>query len=319
MKKVMVLCLLAVLMVGTSASAGALDGKKVLFIDSYHEGYAWSDGITEGIQKTLAGTGVELKIHRMDTKRNPSDEFKANAAEQAKAVIESFKPDVVIAADDNASKFLVAKYYKDAALPFVFCGINWDASVYGYPYKNATGMVEVTPIPQLIDQLKPYAKGGKVGLLGPDNETARKEVDNYKSVFNMTVDAYFAKDFEDWKQGFLKMQAAVDMLIIESDGGLYADKTAEMKSFVETNTKIPTGSAYDFMAPYAMINFAKVASEQGAWAADAAKQILGGTSPASIKIVQNKMGQLIINTRIAKALNADLPFELLGSAEKVIE
>ncbi|MFH1983242.1 MAG: ABC transporter substrate binding protein [Pseudomonadota bacterium] len=320
MKKVVVcLSVLCILAMCIAASAADLSGKKVLFIDSYHEGYAWSDGITEGIQSTLAGTGAELKVHRMDTKRNGSDEFKTAAAEKAKAVIESYKPDVVIAADDNASKYLVEKYYKNAALPFVFCGVNWDATIYGYPYKNATGMVEVTPIPQLLEQLKLYAKGDKVGFLGPDTLTAKKEVENYKTVFGLDVKAFYATSFEDWEKGFQEMQSTVDMLIIESDGGLYAEHAAQMKSFVETNTRIPTGSAYDFMAPYAMVNFAKVASEQGAWAADAAIQILSGTSPAAIAIVQNKMGELIINTRIAKALGAEMPFDLLASANKVIE
>ena len=60
----------------TPCLAGKYDGKKVLFIDSYHEGYGWSDGITKGIETTLDGSGVELNIVRMDTKRNTDDAFK---------------------------------------------------------------------------------------------------------------------------------------------------------------------------------------------------------------------------------------------------
>ena len=81
------LSVLIVLAMLAPVSAATLAGKKVLFIDSYHQGYAWSDGNTEGIQKVLGGTGAELKIHRMDTKPNGSDEFKTAAAEKAKAVI----------------------------------------------------------------------------------------------------------------------------------------------------------------------------------------------------------------------------------------
>ena len=65
-------------------------------------------------------------IFRMDTKRNTDEEFKKTAALKAKAEIEASKPDVVIAADDNASKYLIQPYFKDASLPFVFCGVNWD-------------------------------------------------------------------------------------------------------------------------------------------------------------------------------------------------
>ncbi len=109
------------------------------------------------------------------------------------------------------------------------------------------------------------------------------------------------------------------MLVIDSDGGLYKDQADGLRAFVEANTKVPSGSTYDFMASFALITYGKVAEEQGAWSAEAAMNIMGGQSPADIPIVKNTQGTLIINTRIAKALNAEVPFELLQSAEKVIE
>lgn len=321
MKKLFIvaLSLICLLSFNIPAWAASLAGKKVLFIDSYHEGYAWSDGITTGIKTTLDPTGVELKIIRMDTKRNSDVSFKKDAALKAKSEIESFKPDVVIASDDNASKYLIQPYFKDADLSFVFCGVNWDEKGYDFPYKNVTGMVEVTPMPQLIEQLQAFAKGNKIGFIGPDILTARKEAQNYKSVFGMTLTEYYASDFEDWKKGFVELQGKVDMLVIDSDGGLYKGQAAEMKAFVEKNTKIPSGAAYDFMAPFALITYGKVAEEQGSWAAEAAIKILGGQSPADIPITKNAQGKLIVNTRIASTIGADLPFEILETADQVIE
>ena len=117
---------------------------RILYVDSYHAGYAWSDGVTEGIQKVLKDADVKLEIYRMDTKRNTSEAFKRKAALDAKALIESFKPNVVIASDDNASKYLIQPYFKNARLPFVFCGVNNSGDAYEYPYKNVTGMIEVS-------------------------------------------------------------------------------------------------------------------------------------------------------------------------------
>jgi len=320
MKKLVTIAMIvAIAFPAATAFSKSYDGKKVLYIDSYHEGYAWSDGITKGVKAILEGTGAELKIIHMDTKRNAGDAFKQQAAETAKAEIEAFKPDVVIASDDNASKFLIMPFYKDAALPFVFCGVNWDEKVYGYPYKNTTGMVEVTPVPQIVEQLKPFAKGERLGFIAADSMTARKEAENYRKVFGYDLKTYFSKDFEDWKMGFVEMQQQVDILLIESDGGLYNDFADEQRAFVEANTKIPTGSAYDFTAPFALLSYAKVAEEQGAWSAEAALKIIDGTAPADIPVVQNEKGQLFINVRIAKALGLELPYQLLDSADQVIE
>lgn len=255
----------------------------------------------------------------MDTKRNTSEEYKTNAASQAKALIEEFKPDVVIAADDNASKYLVMPFYKGADLPFVFAGVNWDASVYGYPYANVTGMVEVSPAPELVEQLRVYAKGDKVGFLGLDVLTSRKEVENYKKVFGLESENYFAKDYEDWKKAFVAMQDKVDMMIIDADHGLFNDHKADMAKFVQANTKIPTGTVYDFMAEYAVIGFTKLSVEQGEWAANAAVEILGGTKPADIEIARNEKGRLIVNAKLAGSAGIEVSFDMVEAADKVIE
>ena len=81
----------------------------------------------------------------MDTKRNKSDEYKIAVGREARDLILSWQPDVVITADDNAAKYLIQPYFKDSATPFVFCGVNWTAEEYGFPYSNVTGIVEVVP------------------------------------------------------------------------------------------------------------------------------------------------------------------------------
>lgn len=302
-----------------SAWAGKYTGKKVLLIDSYHEGYAWSDGIVKGVKRTLDRTGIALRVVHMDTKRHPETAFKRAAALKAKAEIEAFKPDVVIAADDNASKYVVQPFYKNARLPIVFCGVNWDASEYGYPYRNTTGMIEVTPIVQLLDQFKGQVKGNRIGFLGPDIVTSHKEMENCHKKFGLNLIGYFAKDYEDWKKGFSELQNRTDFIIIDSDGGLYKGHEADMRRFVEANSKKPSGGCYDFVADYVVLSYAKVPDEQGEWSAKAALQILDGKSPNAIPITANKEGAVIFNARLAKIIGVELPYETVSIAQRVIE
>ena len=310
----------ALLMMSATSVAADFGGKKVLFIDSYHEGYPWSDGITAGVKEVIGASGAELKIHRMDTKRNSSTEFKEKAALEAKALIESYKPDVVVACDDNASKFLIAPYYKGKDLPFVFCGVNWDASGYGFPAKNVTGMVEVNALGELLDVLKPIAGGEKVAFLVGDVATSHKEAANIKKVFGLEfAEEVYAKTFADWKKAYTDLQGKADILIVANRAGIKNWNDEDAIAFVEANTKIVTGSLYEFMGPLAMITYGKVAEEQGSWAANAALKILGGTSPADIAIAKNKEGKLIINAKIVEAVGAEIPSDLVESADLIIE
>jgi len=282
-------------------------GKKIFFINSYHDGYAWSDGIRNGIKDVFKGADIELKVHDMDTKRNTSEEFKSAAGVKTKEMIEAFQPEVIIAADDNASKYVIVPYFNNSSTPVVFCGVNWSASEYGFPSANVTGMVEVSLIPKLVNMMTQHSKGEKIGLLGADNLSNRKEVANYKKIFNINFEKeVFVTTIEDWKNAFAQLQQEVDMLIMAPPSffnEVSEEEKSAIKNFILEHVTIPTGSVEDWIAPYALISLAKRSQEQGEWAATTALRILDGTAPSDIPIVENEQGSIILNLVLAEKLN----------------
>jgi len=302
--------------VPTEAPASSYQGKKVVWVDSYHQGYEWSDGIEAGVQDGLAGTGVELKIVRMDTKRNPEEAFAQAAGDSALAEIEAFAPDVVIACDDNAQKYLVVPYLKDTSLPVVFCGVNWDASIYGLPTSNVTGIVEVELPDRLIDHLKTYAQGDSIGYLTVDSETERKVADIYNDrFFGGEMQTYWVKTYEEFEAAFVKAQEEVDILFFGNNAGIDRWSDEEVVPFITENTRIPSGTINSWLAPYVLIALAKSPEEQGEWSAAAALKILEGTPASEIAVVENKKEVLILNLDMAEKLSVVFPPSMLRNAE----
>ena len=171
----------------STATVGADGQKRCLLVYSYHVGYPWNDAVDQGATEILQG---ECEIHRfyMDSKRNPDPQFIEKKARQAHAVIEQWKPDVVLAIDDNSSKYLVAPYLKDHAIPVVFAGVNWTVSEYGYPFSNVTGMIEVAPIAPLFLHAERILRSGSrqqldVHVIDANRYSAYKEYDQIKSHF----------------------------------------------------------------------------------------------------------------------------------------
>lgn len=294
-------------------------GKKILWVDSYHEGYAWTTGIERGIRQALQGSGVELRIERMNTKWIVEEQCRQQAALKAKELIETFRPDVVITSDDNAAKYLVVPYLKNTDLPVVFCGINWDASPYGFPCRNVTGMLEVEPVMALVRHLRRYAKGSRLGYLSADTATERKLVSVYnKHFFNGQMKSYLAKDYTEFKELFLQAQQEVDMLYIANHSDMPGWDPSLAEDFLAQNVTLPTGSRLAYMERFVTFTVAKVPEEQGEWAARTALQIIDGLKPEAIPLAANERASLTLNVKMAEAADIHLPVETLTDASKVI-
>jgi ABC-type uncharacterized transport system substrate-binding protein len=313
--------LLALLTLPTLTTSGVAAparhvGKRVLHIDSYHQGYEWSDDIRQGIDSVLTDTGVTWKSVSMDSKRRGDEPQKQAAAAAVRAEIDRYRPDLIIASDDNASKYVIAPWFKDAKIPVVFCGVNWDGTKYGYPYRNATGMLEVEFGQELVTHLRRYAKGDRFGFLAADNESDRSDGRNYVERF-ARPDARFAyvSTFTQFQAKFLELQKEVDYLYILNNAGIAGWDPDQAEAFMLQNTRVPTGTHNVWMARYTLITLGKYGQEQGQWAATTALKILDGAPPAQIPIVMNQRARLIVNLRIADKLGVVFKSAILKTAE----
>ena len=305
-RKVMLKYVLLLLLLAGSNPGWA---SKCMLVMSYHKGYAWNDGVETGVRKLLSQK-CELTTFYMDTKRNKGDAFAKKQALLAKQQIEDIKPDVVIATDDNASRYLVMPYYKDAELPIVFCAVNWTAKKYGYPYKNVTGMIEVAPIQPLLEVVKKTVNNFNNAIyLGADTFTERKNFNRFRDVYGrqgVNVEGYFAKNLNEWASYFSKAQSA-DFIILGSNAGINDWDRLKADEIVQSSGKTFTVTNHHWMSPYTMFSITKIPEEQGEWAGEVALAILGGMQPSQIPIRANRKWRTYINQYLLKLSGISIP------------
>lgn len=83
---------------------------RILHIMSYHSPWRWTDRQLEGFQDEMKGVKTTYEVFQMDTKRNSTKEQKEKKGREARALIESWKPDLVYTSDDDVQEY-VAKHY----------------------------------------------------------------------------------------------------------------------------------------------------------------------------------------------------------------
>lgn len=293
---------------------------KCLYISSYHHGYEWNDGLERGIENALQGKCTLDKFY-MDTKRNKSEPFGQEMALEAKAYIEASKPDILLVADDNASRYLIQPYYKDHVIPVVFCGINYSVKSYGYPYSNATGMIEISPIRPLLKYTKSIQKDLKLGVyLASDVISQHKEFELNQKVYasqGITLLPMFVSDMNEWLEAYSDAQKQVDFIIVGNNGGIegWDDQLATAQALKKG--KLLSVSNYEWMNRYALLTVSKLAEEQGEWMAQVAVAVLGGENISEIPIVVNRRWQVYVNVSLMGKNQVKVPQKVMVKAIRV--
>ncbi len=307
---------LSTLVVPLTASSGA---SKCLYVSSYHRGYAWSDGVEQGLRKVLTGH-CEIRQIDMDTKRNKSAEFKQSAAVAVKREIESWQPDVVIVSDDNAAKYVVQQYYRDAATPFVFSGVNWTVKEYGFPYSNVTGIIEVAPLEAMLTHAIKYSGGARKAVyLGADTLTEKKNLERVAETskkLGIELEGILVPSADEWKTQYRAAQNA-DFIVMGSYSGISGWDETELATFAVEHARKLTVTSHEWMMPFSTVGFTKIPQEHGEWAAHSAIEILKGKSPREIPIVANRDWDLWINAAHLESTRVKLPRKFLRKAKKV--
>jgi len=314
----------------SAASAGGdalpVAKPRVLMVNSYHLGYDWTDGIVRAVLEGFdvrrdqqgnlddSHSAITLRTVYMDTKRRQTPDQIAAAAHTVKEMIEGWQPDLVITSDDNAAKYLIMPYFKEAPLPFVFCGVNWDASEYGFPCSNVTGMIEVQLVDQLVEIMERYASGSRIAILKGDDLSARKEASFFEARLNRSLDKRFVSSFAEWQREYQQLQQEADMILLGNAVSIPDWNPQQAGELIATTTRVPTGNWDVWMAPYSLITVASIPAEQGEFAVQAARRILGGTPPHQIPLGTNHHARIYLNMPLAKQMDIVFPIDLIEQA-----
>jgi ABC-type uncharacterized transport system substrate-binding protein len=293
---------------------------RVLILHSYALDFSWVADINEGILRELKKKPYSIRWHYMDTKRHPTVEYMEKAGVNARAVIKSWKPDIVLAIDDNAQKYVAAHFKNDPNIKIVFTGVNASVKTYGYDKaKNATGVLERIPFKafrEVFTQILPPGKNRIVHISDASTTSIliHKELEHVSWKPLKLVKSFQCETFDQWKQSIKKAHEIGDVLLIThyhtiKDKNGKTIKPTDIIKWTEPRLKIPDIGCWGFFVEDGgMMAVAVSPYEQGEVAAKMAVDIIeNGTSPDKIPIKLNHQFVIYIREKGIKSRKIKLP------------
>lgn len=138
------LLLVVLLTIAVPRAVAGNDSKNILYLNSYHDGYIWSEGIYAGIRGILMSSDLKLNLQHeyLDSRRfNYSDIAPLLYALFWKKFHDK-KIDLIITSDNPALHFML-EYGPELfpSVPVVFCGYNAPPGTI-FPGMEITGIIE---------------------------------------------------------------------------------------------------------------------------------------------------------------------------------
>lgn len=313
-KGILIFLLSVFILVGWNMTAQDKISGKVLFLNSYHKGYKWSDDITKGIENKLEGNISELHIEYLDTKRQFDKVYLKNVAELIKLKHSNHIYDVIITSDDNAFNFAL-KNRGDIFqnVPIVFCGVNYFNPDNYANLENITGINEVADIEsnlKLIQKLHPECEN--VVVITDNTTTGRQVVNKVNQLINKTDTSKISIELvynvsEKELVDKLKVLTSESIVLYTF---FFKDKNGKFFDFIKgarlvcDNSKQPVYGAWDFSMGYGIVGgYLEHGYTQGIAAAERALDILKGKNIKDLPIVSESSTKLQFDYRVLKHFN----------------
>jgi ABC-type uncharacterized transport system substrate-binding protein len=312
-------CFLASALLLGAAGCGK-SPRKIFYINSYHEGYAPSDQKMLAIQQIVATQpNVVLKIFFMDAQRHQDGQSIKTKTDEALKAVRDFDPDVIIASDDDAVKYVIAPHFRKGPVPVVFCGVSWTCQQYGLPTASVTGMLEAPPVRETVQTLRKYYPEMKsLIVLGGNSASERKNIKTLESIFReegLLSETLLVKDFDSWKQFFAAANKKADVVYLTGNGAVADWDATDAWEFVFRNIQKPVITCEESLMRYAVFGMTKVEREQGEWAAKTALAILDGKTPSDFHVASNRETKGFFNPLLAEAVGFKPDPDLLAKLE----
>jgi PAS domain S-box-containing protein len=277
--------------------AAAASSARVLILNSYHQGYSWTDGEVAGIRSTIskAQPSAQVFIEYLDWRRFPTQQNR----DQVKALLTSrygaARPDVLIVTDNPALSFaLDHRSGIFAGVPVVFCGINDFQPDILSGMKNMTGVAEEIDPASTIDlALRLHARATSMYVITDFTETGlavRRTIQRVTQKFQGRAAFTFSPDMT--LQELLNAVAALprDTVILAAPftrdrAGVFTD-IPQFTEQLAAHTALPIYGIYEEGLGRGIVGGVLTSpSLEGEKAGELAVRILNGESADAIPVV----------------------------------
>lgn len=304
-------------------------GGKILIVHSYDRNFAWTADIHDALERMLSKRRIELRTVFMDANINRDEESLTAAGQKAAEMMRSFRPDVVIASDDDAQQYFAARFAGDSSAPaLVFCGVNQDPARYGYPAFNVTGVVEKLAWSEslkLLRRLCPDVR--RVAVLLDSRSSSLAAVGSMRASTPADIEAEWiiVDTYEKWRELIDASGSTHDALAITTCHGLTDAEGRivpgpEVMHWTREHAGLPSVGFFDYtVADGALCGVIQTGFEHGTLAAGMALRILDGERAGDIPIVSTTQGLTMFNLKVARKLRIDIPEDLLQEAAALVE
>lgn len=306
-----IMTLITVVMATTvfSQSEPGREKKRVFYLNSYHNGYAWSDHLQEGIRRGLEQSRyhIELQIEYMDAKKYPYEVIADTLFRlyQDKFVDEHF--DIVIVSDNDAYNFILE--HRDRlfpGIPVVFCGLN-DVTPEEIDQTFVTGILENIEVRDTLElALSIHPNKNKLVVIGDESITGvaiRNQIEAVQTYFEDRL------EFEFWERYSLReIQERVHELprnaflffipFFHNVGGQFMS-ASEVLEAVAMVTDLPIYSNWEFLLGHGMVGGRLLSGRRhGMITAEMALRIMEGESPSAIPVVSEVVDQYMFDYQV---------------------
>jgi PAS domain S-box-containing protein len=172
------LCCVALILAADNAlCADNSDRQNVFYLNSYSNGYIWSDSLMEGLKSVFAKSEANIALHieYMDSKQRYDDNVKMSLYGIYAHKYKGIDIDAIIVSDNNAFDFMLQ--FREGlfpGVPVIFCGVNDFAPAMTRGQKNITGLTEDFDVKtNLRMALRFHPERKKIVVIGNSSTTGR--------------------------------------------------------------------------------------------------------------------------------------------------
>lgn len=301
--------------------------KNILYLNSYHNGYRWSDNILDGVRSVLNESEykIDLQIEYMDAKKYNYDDVTRMLLHIYKEKFQGEKFDVVMVSDNDAFSF--ASQYRDIlfpGVPLVFCGVN-DLDIGMLEQGNVTGVEENFDLRLTLDvALKLHPDKTRMVVVGDESTAGRTIRKQIEAVVPLYTDRL---KVEYWTH--MELGAVLDRVEVLSPdtflffipfyqtiGGRFYTAEEVMRA-IYTHSSVPIYTAWEFLLGHGAVGGRLLSGfNHGQTAASLALNILGGEHAGSIPVYREPTGEYAFDYNVMRRL--DINQELLPEGSRIL-